>query len=685
MHKILQLGVGCWLWVASLVAMSLTSSLAAAEDCSNGNFTSTYALIEKAVWENRGCTESVCHGAQAMGGLDLRPGKSYDSLLGDALTVPGMKRVYPGRRDLSLLFINLAAKTSPADYTAPLRSMPLDPVPALSHAQLEAVRLWIESGAPKEGVIKGTADLLDACLPPPDPIAIAPLPPPEPDKGVQFRMPRVDLPPDYENEGCFVTYYDITNQVPARFKSADGKSFRYKRNETRQDPLSHHLIVSRYAGVAAPNDPSWGAFHCVGGAKEGQACEPTDLAFCGEGLCASQFQQSVACIGFGPEDNNLGLMASGFTGTQETASEFNFPPGVYRELPLSGVIIWNTHHFNISDKPGKVEAWLNFEYAEPGESVYASQQIFDASNIFWGKRAPSGGMQHPTCFKDEKGACAVEPFKTYEWCSVHTLPRGARLYEISSHGHRHMKRWRTFHGAFRCQGGAANREPCSPLGYDMASPDVCGGSPCVAMEKPRGGDCNYDNAVSVDEVLTGVDIALGKMSMDDCPDIDVDSNYRVAIEDLVAAAKSATNGMPAPRPRDGMQSLLYVNHVYNDPVVVRYEDAPMIFESPDADQRSLTYCGLYDNGFLNPDEVKRKSHSPHPPNPLAPGGPCNVATHCTGGKVGAPCTGALAAARNRSCDSTAGAGDGLCDACPAIGGVTTEDEMFLLLGGFWVQ
>ena len=31
------------------------------------------------------------------------------------------------------------------------------------------------------------------------------------------------------------------------------------------------------------------------------------------------------------------------------------------------------------------------------------------------------------------------------------------------------------------------------------------------------------------------------------------------------------------------------------------------------------------------------------------------------------------------------AGDGLCDACTLFGGVTTEDEMFLLLGNYFVR
>ena len=46
---------------------------------------------------------------------------------------------------------------------------------------------------------------------------------------------------------------------------------------------------------------------------------------------------------------------------------------------------------------------------------------------------------------------------------------------------------------------------------------------------------------------------------------------------------------------------------------------------------------------------------------------------------------AASEARDASCDTEDGAGDGVCDACPLIGGVTTEDEMFLLLGNYFVK
>jgi hypothetical protein len=50
-----------------------------------------------------------------------------------------------------------------------------------------------------------------------------------------------------------------------------------------------------------------------------------------------------------------------------------------------------------------------------------------------------------------------------------------------------------------------------------------------------------------------------------------------------------------------------------------------------------------------------------------------------------PCSGTTLEERNRSCDSSDGAGDGACDACPLLGGVTTEDEMFILFGKYFIR
>ena len=122
-------------------------------------------------------------------------------------------------------------------------------LPPLSADELEAVRLWIYAGAPQTGTVGGTESLLNACLPPPEPLIIKPLDPPR-RTGVQFVMPPWHLEAHSEHELCFATYYDITEQVPEEFQDPSGTMFRFAGQELRQDPQSHHLILNRYIGSA---------------------------------------------------------------------------------------------------------------------------------------------------------------------------------------------------------------------------------------------------------------------------------------------------------------------------------------------------------------------------------------------------------------------------------------------------
>ena len=127
-----------------------------------------------------------------------------------------------------------------------------------------------------------------------------------------------------------------------------------------------------------------------------------------------------------------------------------------------------------------------------------------------------------------------------------------------------------------------------------------------------------------------------------------------------------------------MERLLYTNFLYNDPVQLRF-DPPLVFTG-DRPDRTLTYCALYDNGFTDPTTMKRQSTSP-----LTPWGTstCATPTTCYAGKVCAAVQRRHRRGAQPSCDSSPGAGDGLCDGCTLTGGVTTEDEMFLLLGSFY--
>ena len=60
------------------------------------------------------------------------------------------------------------------------------------------------------------------------------------------------------------------------------------------------------------------------------------------------------------------------------------------------------------------------------------------------------------------------------------------------------------------------------------------------------GDCNGDKSATIDELLRGVNIALGSSSVDVCPAFDRDLSGNVTIDELVAAVSNALNGCPVP-------------------------------------------------------------------------------------------------------------------------------------------
>jgi len=641
----------------------LAASQVAAQECEK-TFDSTYDLIQEAIFENKGCTADACHGSAGEGDLHLTADVSYESLVSQPVTtvigspIPGLRRVVPGQKDQSLLFLNLAAATLPDQWQAPLRPMPLGLAP-LSIDELEAVRLWIAQGAPRTGTVPGTGDLLDACLPPAKPIEIEPLAPPEPGRGVQVRMPRWELPGNTEDEVCFASYYDVTDQVPEQYRGPNGDTFRFNFRQIRQDPLSHHLIVDHYIGDLSPDSSVWGAYTCQGGDKHGESCEPTELGFCGpEALCSTTAKTAVVCNGFGPAD--LSLTSRGFAGTQQASSQEVYPPGVFGELPLKGLLIWNSHAFNLTDEAGKIEAWLNFEFAEPEDQETVVRGIFDIQGIF---------------------SMNVPPFQARELCYHHEFPENTRLFELNSHNHQRGVRFRVFNGLYACEGGANHSRPCSPGGTDEGVPDLCGaGGTCVGRAAPEFGDCDGSGAVGINDLTMAVNIALQKRPLTVCPSADRDASSGVTVAELIRLVRDALAG---PSMREPEEDLLYTNFVYNDPTVVNF-DPGMAFggtgSSPAA--RTVTYCSLYDNGMSDPSKVKRRSTSPTTTGGL--GGPCIVPTGCTEGRVGQACSGSNDQQRNASCDSAPGAGDGFCDACTLRGGFTTEDEMFILMGGFYI-
>ena len=59
------------------------------------------------------------------------------------------------------------------------------------------------------------------------------------------------------------------------------------------------------------------------------------------------------------------------------------------------------------------------------------------------------------------------------------------------------------------------------------------------------GDCNGDGAVAINELITGVNIALGSAQVTSCPSFDGNGDGNVAINELIAAVNNALNGCPA--------------------------------------------------------------------------------------------------------------------------------------------
>jgi len=643
-------------WVPALLVSSaflLGGSAVAAPSTCEEHFDSTFDLVQTVIFERHGCTNATCHsGAAPAGGLDLSRGVSYDNLVDQPPqsipleSHPGLARVVPGNKGRSLLWLNVASATLPAQWRAPLRPMPAGGLPPLSTDELELVRMWIEDGASRDGIVPGSGDLFDACLPPPQPIKVKPLPPPPPGLGVQLRAPHQTLPPNSEREVCFVSYYDVSDQVPEEFRSPDGNRFRYKIADARQDPLSHHAVVDVYFGRAAINDPVWGSFTCKGGARDGQSCQPTDLTSCGaDGACASPPVQATACIGYGPGDASIGVGEQSLFSSMGSAG-VDPNQGIYAEAPLRGILVWNSHAFNLTATPASLDMWLNFFFAAPAEQEHQLERFTDISAI---------------------GRMSVPPYAIDEVCQRYVVPDGVRLVDLSSHTHKRGKRFRIFAGDFHCQGGAFADQPCSPFGPDPGLPvrDLCGGAPCQARRVPQVGDCDHNRAVSIDELVTGLSISLGRANLHECDDFDRNADNAVTVDELLAAIDFALRPL-----RDPADSLLYTSLTYGDPVVVTF-DPPRTFGPPGtpAEERTLTYCALYDNGYTNPNEVKRSSQSP------SNGGVCRP-SNCAEGAVGQACR------FDAQCDSGAGSGDGACDACTVGFGVTTEDEMFVLAGSY---
>ncbi|HET8939136.1 MAG TPA: hypothetical protein VFN67_37080 [Polyangiales bacterium] len=390
-------------------------------------YESTFAAIQKVILEGRKCTNDMCHGAAAMGDLDLRPDVAYENLIERKSKLSSQFRIMPGVPGESFLYNKLRAATEPGSVKVEGSSMPVGE-PALSPEHLEVLRRWIEAGAPREGSVGDSvtgqsgslAKLLDACLPDSTPVAITPLSAPAKDEGVRLTMAPFKLPAAKEVDVCFAQHYDLSETVPAEYQDKEKGIFFVSSLRIRQDPQSHHLLLQDpQLSPELLDDKSFGSWACRGGDAEGKSCNPRDANACGAGQCASEVQNKAACVGFGPPDSAASRGGGRVAGAQ--TAQYYQPPrdGLYTTFPLRGIFYWNSHSFNLTTRDTTLHAWINLYFAKNREKELQTLAITKNISI----------------------AAGQKPFTVEKYCADWVVPKNALLYNMSSHTH---KRGRNF-------------------------------------------------------------------------------------------------------------------------------------------------------------------------------------------------------------------------------------------------
>jgi hypothetical protein len=104
--------------------------------------------------------------------------------------------------------------------------------------------------------------------------------------------------------------------------------------------------------------------------------------------------------------------------------------------------------------------------------------------------------------------------------------------------------------SFSCAGGVAASETFSVVGTvgdsspvgSAVSANFAVDSGFPGAQPACTGDCNGDEQVTVDELITAVNIALGTRPVADCVAADVDRDGQVAVNELVTAVNRALAG-----------------------------------------------------------------------------------------------------------------------------------------------
>ncbi|HSQ00703.1 MAG TPA: ethylbenzene dehydrogenase-related protein [Candidatus Dormibacteraeota bacterium] len=91
------------------------------------------------------------------------------------------------------------------------------------------------------------------------------------------------------------------------------------------------------------------------------------------------------------------------------------------------------------------------------------------------------------------------------------------------------------------RGGVMTRG--NTIGFSFVAAALLWSAPCMAQSACVG-DCDGNGTVAINELITGVNIALGSATVDTCADFDTNDSGTVTIEELIAGVSNALDGCP---------------------------------------------------------------------------------------------------------------------------------------------
>ena len=399
--------------------------------CAGTPFASTWEAIQEVIFHQSDCIG--CHvGQSAPGDLDLSDSVAYSNLVDKPSSNGQFVRVKRNAPDSSLLYRKISAMTFPCFPQLSCGEggpMPRGK-PGVNAKAVDVLERWIQAGAPQFGLVPDA--YLGHCKLPRAPLKVTPLPPPASGIGLQFRPPPWELKTG-ESEVCFATYYDLTSQVASASPCSNPLGemcAHFHKINFLQDRFSHHAIIRLYQGIPGVagsrlHFSAFGMWHCRDqNGKDGMECHPSVAgsaptgAECGAGQsCSSQVRSSLAgCMDYAP----MGSQAIPIGGAAQACARQDLPPDVFGALPLTGILLWESHAINLTGSTTTLEQYFNLEFADPTDHLEATGEFVPNTDL------------------------TVEPFKEKTICWTKTFAQPVRVFQLSSHTHKRGKLFRAW-------------------------------------------------------------------------------------------------------------------------------------------------------------------------------------------------------------------------------------------------